>query len=175
MSSPSLIQYLLQKLKTWDSRSININAIPGKLATRFDISDLEDIDDWLVKEFLYKILNQSSFKFKIDLWSIETELEFIEDDDQLFKKISNKVSKKKWGILLKRLNSIISSEEDEFQEHWVRSFWFWYPLLRKQWITYNIHLITNINQYFSKIIIIGVFLDLHSEIFLFLMGFTHHS
>lgn len=128
-----LIQYLLQKLKIGDARSINLNAIPGKLATRFDIADFLDINSELLDDFLNKLLNQPSFKFKIDLWSIDLEDDDTNKSDKLFDNLTtDKISKKKWWILLKRLNTIIASEEDEFQEHWVKSFWFWYPLLIKK-------------------------------------------
>ncbi len=133
MSYQALIQYLLQKLKTWDSRSINLNAIPGKLATRFDIADLLDIETLLINDFFTKLLNQSSFKFKLDLWNLDIDNEISNEKDKLFdNSIDKKISKKKRWILLKRLNTIIASEEDEFQEHWVKSFWFWYPLLVKK-------------------------------------------
>lgn len=129
-----LIEYLLQKLKIGDARSINLNAIPWKLATRFDIADFSDIDPFLLGNFFEKLLNHSTFKFKLDLWSIDLEDENINKIDKLFddNQSAQKISKKKWWILLKRLNTIIASEEDEFQEHWVRSFWFWYPLLIKK-------------------------------------------
>lgn len=128
-----LLQYLLQKLKTGDSRSINLNAIPGKLATRFDIADFLDIDPLLIDDFFKKLFNQWAFKFKVDLWSIDIDKDLEQKQDSLFwDSTSGKISKKKRWILLKRLNTIIASEEDEFQEHGVRSFWFGYPLLVKK-------------------------------------------
>ena len=62
-----LIQYLLQKLKVADNRAINLNALPGRLATRFDIADLLKIDPIIVKEFFSKLMTESILKFKIDL------------------------------------------------------------------------------------------------------------
>lgn len=128
----TLIQYLLQKLKTWDARSININAIPWKLATRFDIADLIELDSDSVNIFINKLLTQPTFKFRIDLWNVDFESNDVDSDSKLFNDNKNTISKKNRAILLKRLNTIIASEEDEFQEHWVRSFWFWYPLLVKK-------------------------------------------
>ena len=94
-----LIQYLLQKLKTGDATSINLNATPGKLATRFDIADFLDINPELLDDFLL----EKGFDINKDAYGksqliINDEKLYIEDDngtllpiDTLFDNIVNTI------------------------------------------------------------------------------------
>ncbi|MEI7426334.1 MAG: AAA domain-containing protein, partial [Candidatus Moraniibacteriota bacterium] len=113
------IKRLLDKLKVGNARSIHLNAIPGRSATRLDLCQLESADDNIPEEFIEIILNKESFSFvisydKIDLGKI--------DEDE----------KRKLALITKRLNSLVIENTDNFLEFGLKSFGFGYPLLIKR-------------------------------------------
>jgi len=116
MSSKIFLQALQNKLKGGNSRSIHLNALPGRFATRLDLKQLELIDKSLSKKFLYQLLNRSSFEFGISFDEVD-----LNEHDQL--------AQKKLGIISKRLNAIIIENEDYFKEHGTKTLGFGYPIL----------------------------------------------
>ena len=116
MSSKIFLQALQSKLKGGNSRSIHLNALPGRFATRLDLKQLDLIDEGLSQKFLQILLNKSSFEFGISFDSLD-----LNKYDQ--------IEQKKLGLISKRLNSIIIENEDYFKEHGTKTLGFGYPIL----------------------------------------------
>ena len=119
MSSKVFLQTLQSKLKGGNSRSIHLNALPGRLATRLDLKQLDLIEEKLSLKFLQTILTKASFEFKITFDKID--LNTVAQDSQ-----------KRLGLISKRLNSIIIENEDYFKEHGTKTLGFGYPILIKR-------------------------------------------
>jgi superfamily I DNA and/or RNA helicase/very-short-patch-repair endonuclease len=122
------IKFLGNKLKTGNLRSIHLNALPGRYATRLDVTNLDIIDsenlpgvNYSTSElFLFEhLLKQACFQFKVSLESVS-----LTDADEA--KIRS------YGVLAKRLSSLESENEDNFLEHGIQTFGFGYPLLIKR-------------------------------------------
>ncbi|WP_259067895.1 AAA domain-containing protein [Mucilaginibacter sp. X4EP1] len=119
MSSRIFLQALQNKLKGGNSRSIHLNALPGRLATRLDLKQLDLVDDQLSSKFLKTILTKPSFEFKITF-------------DNLDLNTFNLDSQKRLGVIAKRLNSIVIENEDYYKEHGTKTLGFGYPILIKR-------------------------------------------
>lgn len=119
MSSKVFLQALQNKLKGGNSRSIHLNALPGRLATRLDLKQLDLIEDQLSLKFLKTILTKPSFEFKITFDNID--LNTVGQDSQ-----------KRLGVISKRLNSIIIENDDYYKEHGTKTLGFGYPILIKR-------------------------------------------
>ena len=109
------IKKLLDKLKVGNTRSIHLNALPGRVATRLDLFQLSQIDRANKKDlqaanlfeqeskktistpqnFIQTILNNDSFSFSISYDKID--LGELDEDE-----------KKKLTLLSKRLNEKLS-------------------------------------------------------------------
>jgi hypothetical protein len=59
MSSKIFLQVLQNKLKGGNSRSIHLNALPGRFATRLDLKQFDLIEEGLSKKFLNSLLTRS--------------------------------------------------------------------------------------------------------------------
>jgi len=115
----NFIKRLLEKLKVGNARSIHLNAIPGRSATRLDLFQLANVDQKMPVDFIETILNNESFSFvisydKIDLSDLDEE------------------EKKKLALMSKRLNTIVIENTDNFLEFGLKNFGFGYPLLIKR-------------------------------------------
>ena len=119
MSSRIFLQALQSKLKGGNSRSIHLNALPGRLAIRLDLKQLDLIEDELSTTFLKTILTKPSFEFKISFDNVDLN-------------VLNQESQKRLGIISKRLNSIIIENDDYFKEHGTKTLGFGYPILIKR-------------------------------------------
>lgn len=115
----SFLKLLKQKLKTGNRRSIHLNVLPGRYATRLELAGLNDVNENLAKGFIQVLLNEPKFKFDIS-----------------FEKINpnnlTKEQKQKLGLISKRLNSIIYENTDNYLEHGIKTFGFGYPILIKR-------------------------------------------
>jgi len=112
------LETLRDKLKSGNLRSVHLNALPGRYATRLDLSNLNYVKPNFAKEFLEQILTKPKFEFKISF--DEVNLNSINPEDQ-----------KKLNLLAKRLKSITIENEDNYKEHGIKTFSFGYPLLIK--------------------------------------------
>jgi very-short-patch-repair endonuclease len=119
MSSKVFLQTLQNKLKGGNARSIHLNALPGRLATRLDLKQLDFIDSKLSARFLNMLLTKANFEFKISF-------------DQIDLNEADAEVKKKLGVISKRLNSIIIENEDYYKEHGIKTLGFGYPILIKR-------------------------------------------
>jgi len=114
----NFLQALRDKLKGGNIKSIHLNALPGRYATRLDLSSLNCISSDLTNEFLKVLFTKSSFEFKISFDSIN--LSSVLEEEQ-----------KRLSVLSKRLNSLNYESDDNYREHGIKTFSFGYPLLIK--------------------------------------------
>ncbi len=119
MASKVFLQALQNKLKGGSSRSIHLNALPGRLATRLDLKQLDLVGKDLSAKFLTTILTKQSFEFKISFDNVD--LNELSLDEQ-----------KRLGLIAKRMNSIIIENDDYYKEHGVKTLGFGYPILIKR-------------------------------------------
>lgn len=115
----NFIKKLLDKLKIGNARSIHLNAIPGRSATRLDLFQLEIIDGEMPSNFIETILTSEIFSFPISYDKVE--LSDLDEDE-----------KKKLSLLAKRLNTLVIENTDNFLEFGLKNFGFGYPLLIKR-------------------------------------------
>jgi len=118
MSDLVFLKALREKLKGGNIRSIHLNALPGRYATRLDLENLNYVVKGNAEHFLSQLFSKSCFEFKISFDGID--LNSCPPDEQ-----------KRLGLLSKRLNSINIENEDNFKEHGIKTFGFGFPLLIK--------------------------------------------
>ncbi len=114
----SFLSALREKLKGGSTKSIHLNALPGRYATRLDIANLNIIKPEFANEFLNFLFSKSCFEFNISFDSVN------------LSKISQE-EHKRLSILAKRLNSLNYENDDNYKEHGIKTFSFGYPLLVK--------------------------------------------
>lgn len=120
MPSIEFLKQLSQRLKTGNLRSIHLNALPGKYATRLDLFRFDIIKKGLAKQFFYEnLLKCPSFAFRISFSGIDLNSLDSEQKNDL-----NSVARK--------LNSIDYENIDTHLEHGIKSFGLGYPLLIKR-------------------------------------------
>lgn len=113
------LKILKQKLNTGNRRSIHLNVLPGRYATRLELASLNDIYESLAENFVDDLLSQPKFKFDILFQNID------------LNNLSNE-QRQKVGLISKRLNSIIYENKDNYSEHGIKTFGFGYPILLKR-------------------------------------------
>jgi hypothetical protein len=128
----NFINKILEKLKVGDSRSIHLNAVPGRSALRLDLCDLifneSDLQksfdlnnqgDNIPLNFIKTILSKESFSFNISY-------------DKLNIGSMSETEKKSLSLISKRLNSLVAENIDNYLEFGIKNFGFGYPLLIKR-------------------------------------------
>jgi very-short-patch-repair endonuclease len=118
MTDLVFLKALRDKLKGGNTRSIHLNVLPGRFATRLDLSHLNYISPDFAEKFLVQLFTKSCFDFKISYEGID--LNSIQSDEQ-----------KRLGLLSKRLNSLNIENEDNYKEHGIKTFGFGFPILIK--------------------------------------------
>ncbi|MHA1584230.1 MAG: AAA domain-containing protein [Promethearchaeota archaeon] len=113
------IKTLLDKLKVGNTRSIHLNALPGRSATRLDLEQLANVDQDIPSNFIETMLNNEAFSFPISYDKVD--LGEIEEDE-----------KKKLVLISKRLNTLVIENIDNFLEFGLKNFGFGYPILIKR-------------------------------------------
>lgn len=127
------LTYLGNKLKTGNLASIHLSALPGRLATRLDLCQLDSISGFdgknkifdtertkISEDFLFNhLLSKARFQFKINF------------DQVPFKTLDNRV-KKSFEIISRKLNAMVNQDQDSYLEHGIKTFSFGYPLLVKR-------------------------------------------
>lgn len=111
----NFLKALRSKLQGDTARSIYLNCLPGRMASRLDLHDLEVIQRNTGKSFLELLLTETSFTYDITL----PEVGELGNDDM----------RKFVTQLQKRLSSMSIENEDQFKETGVHSFGFGYPIL----------------------------------------------
>jgi very-short-patch-repair endonuclease len=115
----TFLHALRDKLKGGNTRSIHLNVLPGRFATRMDLVNLNAVSNELSEKYLEVLFTQPNFEFKISFDNIE--LTTISEAEQ-----------KKLGLLSKRLNSLCAENEDNFKEHGIKTFGFGFPIIIKR-------------------------------------------
>ena len=113
------LKALLHKLQVGNTRSIHLNYIPGRSATKLDVSNLEDIYPHLPKNFIEKLLSEQNFEFR---FGIDLERKVYESDEVFEERFS------KLNQINRRLTSIYYENEDDFSEKGIKTFGFGYPI-----------------------------------------------
>ena len=116
MTDIIFLKALRDKLKGGNTRSIHLNVLPGRFATRLDLANLNYIRPEFAEKFLELLLTNSCFDFKISFDGID--LSIIQSDEQ-----------KRLGLLSKRLNSLNIENDDNYKEHGIKTFGFGFPIL----------------------------------------------
>lgn len=118
MTDLIFLKALRDKLKGGNTKSIHLNVLPGRFATRLDLANLNYIRPDFAQKFLDVLLTNSCFDFKISFDDID--LNSLQSDEQ-----------KRLGLLSKRLNSLNIENEDNYKEHGIKTFGFGFPILIK--------------------------------------------
>lgn len=114
------LKRLQQKLQIGNTRSIHLNAVLGRYATRLDLSDLNYIKPNLAQKFLEDLVSKDSFTFRVKINSTDVPIAQNIDIEEREKKIS---------LISKRLTSISFENEDNFLEHGIKTFGFGFPII----------------------------------------------
>lgn len=117
--SNELLEKLKEKLNVGNLRSIQLNCIPGKSATRLDLSDIEIIDENLPNDFVDELLNHNN-KFSFDISFDNLDLNIGSESE---------AKEKKLGLLSKRLNRLTNYNKEDLQEYGYESFGFGFPII----------------------------------------------
>lgn len=113
------IKNLLEKLKIGNARSIHLNVVPGRSATRLDLFALAEIDPEIPEKFIEELITKENFVFKITFDSLD--LGKMDED-----------TKKRLSLIARRLNNIVIENNDNFLEFGLKNFGFGYPILIKR-------------------------------------------
>jgi hypothetical protein len=95
------LEILKKKLSFGSTRSILINCIPGKLASRMSVSDLDVIKQGLSNEFIKKLTTELNFELKFSIKYDTVKKSLLPEEDNLVLNNNNKKIK-----LEKRITSI---------------------------------------------------------------------
>jgi len=119
MPSINFLKLLNQKLKTGNRRSIHLNVLPGRYATRLDISKLDIVEENLANDFLEELLSKQKFQFSISYDRVN--LNILDEYDQ-----------NELNFIVKKLNGMYYQNNDNFSEHGIKTFGFGYPIIIKR-------------------------------------------
>lgn len=122
--SKKFLEILKKKLSYGSTRSILINCIPGKLASRLAINDLNIIKDGIAEDFINQLTTLSDFDFKFSI-------KYDSENNKLldFAKNLNELSNSKKVKIEKRISSIKYDNDDHMKEHGVETFGFGFPII----------------------------------------------
>lgn len=122
--SKDFLEKLLGKLTVGNGRSIHLNAIPGRSHTRLDLHDLlfdKDAKTGRTSDaFFQELVSRPKFSFKISVPLDERTRMNLSDED-----------KSRLQTVCKKLDNIVSDNEDMYLETGLKNFGFGYPLLVK--------------------------------------------
>jgi len=118
MTDLLFLRALREKLKGGNIRSIHLNALPGRYATRLDFTNLDFIEPKLAEKFFNQLLSKACFEFPISFDKVDFNSIPVDDHKRL-------------GLLSKRLNSLFIENEDNYKEHGIKTFGFGFPILIK--------------------------------------------
>lgn len=126
MSRPSqkFLEILKKKLSYGSTRSILINCIPGKLASRLAINDLNIIKEGMAEDFINQLTTLNDFDFKFSL-KYDADKNKLVDGPKSLTEINNAKKVK----IEKRITSIKYDNDDHIKEHGVETFGFGFPII----------------------------------------------
>lgn len=120
INNKKFLEILRDKLSRGNKKSIHLNAVPGRSATRIDILEIDLIKKGFSKIFINKLLNNKTFKLDITF-----------DDDFDINTLDEKIAKR-LIVSIRRLKSICKQNNDYYQEHGLKPFGFGYPIILKR-------------------------------------------
>jgi very-short-patch-repair endonuclease len=120
VNNKKFLEILRDKLSKGNNKSIHLNALPGRSATRIDFLEIDLIKRNFSRDFITKLLTKKSFKIEITF-----------EDDFDINKLDEKVAKK-LTVSIRRLKSICKQNNDYFQEHGIKPFGFGFPIVLKR-------------------------------------------
>jgi len=109
----SFAEILRQKITIGSTRSILLNALPGRMLTRLALTDLDLITPGLSAEFIEELTEKKSFSFR---FSLDTNNKTADELKQLSR-------------IQKRIAAIKYEHDDYLSEHGVETFAFGFPLI----------------------------------------------
>lgn len=112
----NFIKTLRQKLTVGNARSVHLNSLPGRYATRLDLANLSIVKPNLPDDFISILLSKPNFSFEISFNHLDPSK--LEEDQR------NKIN-----LLAKRLNSLYYENNDNYLEFGIKTFGFGFPLL----------------------------------------------
>ena len=120
INNKKFLEILRDKLSRGTNKSIHLNALPGRSATRIDFLEIDLIKKNFSQDFLSKLLTKKSFKIEI---TFEDDFDINKLDDKLAKRLL---------VSIRRLKSIGKQNNDYFQEHGIKPFGFGFPIVLKR-------------------------------------------
>ena len=120
VNNKRFLEILRDKLSKGNMKSIHLNALPGRSATRIDFLEIDLIKKNFSQEFIAKLLTKKAFKFEITF-----------EDDFDLNALDEKVAKR-LTVSIRRLKSICKQNNDYFQEHGIKPFGFGFPIIFKR-------------------------------------------
>jgi very-short-patch-repair endonuclease len=122
--SKSFLEILKKKLSFGSTRSILLNCLPGRAASRLALNDLDLVKPSLSSEFIDKLTSVHDFEFK---FSIKFEVAKKDDSTEIQQEKEKLNSKKQ--KLERRLTNIKYDHDDILKEQGVETFGLGFPLL----------------------------------------------
>jgi len=122
--SQKFLEILKKKLSYGSTRSILINCIPGKLASRLAINDLNIIKEGMAEDFINQLTTLNDFDFKFSI-KYDTDKNKLVDGTKSLAEINNAKKVK----IEKRITSIKYDNDDHLKEHGVETFGFGFPII----------------------------------------------
>lgn len=113
------LKSIRQKLAVGNTRSVHLNSLPGRYATRLDLFNLREIKFSLPDNFISNILTHPNFNFDISFAHLNAELL---DEERKYH----------INLVAKRLNSLHYENNDNYLEYGIKTFGFGFPLLIKR-------------------------------------------
>jgi very-short-patch-repair endonuclease len=114
------LKILKEKLSHGNKKSIHLNVLPERSATRIDLLDLNWIRKDSSEKFMKSLLSKKQFK-----------LEFSLDEDLDINTLDEK-TQKKLLVTIRRLKSICKQNTDYNLEHGIQPFGFGFPIIYKR-------------------------------------------
>lgn len=129
----AFISYLSNKLKTGNLKTIHLNALPGRYATRLDLTKLDLLSKKHDQKQLFDNKNNSiSHDFLFNYLFKKEEFQFKINFENVSLTDAEETERKKYDLLAKRLDALYNQNQDNYLEHGIKTFSFGYPLLVKR-------------------------------------------
>ena len=118
------LEILKKKLSYGSTRSILINCIPGRMASRLALNDLNVMKEGMGEDFINQLTTHHDFDFKFSIKYENNKKDLFDESNS-----SNESKNVKKVKIEKRINSIKYDNDDHLKEHGVETFGFGFPIL----------------------------------------------
>jgi superfamily I DNA and/or RNA helicase/very-short-patch-repair endonuclease len=120
IKNEQFLKILKEKLSHGNKKSIHLNVLPERSATRIDLLDLNCIRKDSADKFMKSLLSKKQFKIELSL-----------DEDLDINTLDEKTQKKLF-VTIRRLKSICKQNTDYNLEHGIQPFGFGFPIIYKR-------------------------------------------